>query len=35
MQKKKRPVHLNLLKIRQPVSATVSILHRISGALLF
>ncbi|MGI9046091.1 MAG: succinate dehydrogenase, cytochrome b556 subunit [Burkholderiales bacterium] len=35
MQQKKRPVYLNLLKIRQPVSATVSILHRISGALLF
>ena len=31
----KRPKHLNLLKIRQPLPAVVSILHRISGALLF
>lgn len=30
-----RPKHLHLLKIRQPVPAIVSILHRISGALLF
>lgn len=30
-----RPVYLNLLKIRQPLPAVVSILHRISGALLF
>ena len=30
-----RPVYLNLLAIRQPVPAIVSILHRISGALLF
>lgn len=35
MQKKKRPVYLNLLKIRQPISAIVSIFHRIGGALLF
>ncbi|HZQ62851.1 MAG TPA: succinate dehydrogenase, cytochrome b556 subunit [Casimicrobiaceae bacterium] len=32
---KSRPVYLNLLAIRQPVPAIVSILHRISGALLF
>ena len=30
-----RPVYLNLLKIRQPLPAVVSILHRASGALLF
>jgi succinate dehydrogenase / fumarate reductase, cytochrome b subunit len=30
-----RPVYLNLLAIRQPVPAIVSILHRISGAVLF
>jgi succinate dehydrogenase / fumarate reductase cytochrome b subunit len=30
-----RPVYLNLLAIRQPLPAIVSILHRISGALLF
>jgi succinate dehydrogenase / fumarate reductase cytochrome b subunit len=32
---KRRPKNLNLLTIRQPVPAIVSILHRISGALLF
>ena len=32
---KPRPVYLNLLAIRQPLPAIVSILHRISGALLF
>ena len=32
---KPRPVYLNLLAIRQPVPAIVSILHRISGAALF
>lgn len=26
-----RPIYLNLLKIRQPVTAVLSILHRISG----
>jgi len=31
---KSRPVYLNLLRIRQPVGAVVSILHRISGLLL-
>ncbi len=30
-----RPVNLNLLSIRQPVTAIVSIAHRISGVLLF
>lgn len=29
-----RPVYLNLLKIRQPVTALASIAHRISGVLL-
>lgn len=32
--KNKRPVFLNLLAIRQPVGAVVSILHRLTGALL-
>ena len=32
---KARPVYLNLFAIRQPLPAIVSILHRISGALLF
>jgi succinate dehydrogenase / fumarate reductase, cytochrome b subunit len=32
---RKRPKHLDLLKIRQPVPAIVSFLHRVSGALLF
>ncbi len=31
----KRPKHLNLFKISQPLPAVVSILHRISGVLLF
>lgn len=30
-----RPKHLNLLKIHQPLPAIVSVLHRISGVLLF
>jgi succinate dehydrogenase / fumarate reductase, cytochrome b subunit len=30
-----RPKYLNLFQIRQPVPAIVSILHRVSGALLF
>lgn len=33
--KPQRPVFLNLLQIRQPLPAIVSILHRISGAMLF
>jgi succinate dehydrogenase / fumarate reductase cytochrome b subunit len=32
---KKRPKYLNLVEIRQPITAWVSILHRISGFLLF
>jgi len=32
---RRRPKYLNLLKIREPLPAIVSILHRISGALLF
>lgn len=32
---KKRPKYLNLLEIRQPLPAVVSILHRVSGLLLF
>jgi succinate dehydrogenase / fumarate reductase cytochrome b subunit len=31
----KRPVFLNLFQLRLPVMAWVSILHRVSGALLF
>ena len=31
---KQRPVYLNLLQIRFPVPAVLSILHRISGAIL-
>lgn len=31
----KRPVNLNLLTIRFPIPAIVSILHRISGVILF
>ncbi len=30
-----RPKHLNLVKIKQPLPAIVSILHRISGAAMF
>ncbi len=30
-----RPVFLDLLRIRQPLPAVVSLLHRISGAVLF
>jgi succinate dehydrogenase / fumarate reductase, cytochrome b subunit len=32
---KPRPIYLNLFAIRQPLPAIVSILHRISGTLLF
>jgi len=32
---KRRPVYLNLFKIRLPLPGLVSILHRASGALLF
>jgi succinate dehydrogenase / fumarate reductase cytochrome b subunit len=31
----KRPKHLDLLKISQPLPAVISILHRVSGVLLF
>ncbi|HEY8554845.1 MAG TPA: succinate dehydrogenase, cytochrome b556 subunit [Burkholderiales bacterium] len=33
-QAAKRPVFLNLLQIRQPIGAVVSITHRITGAVL-
>ena len=33
--KTKRPVYLNLFQIKLPVSGMVSLLHRLSGALLF
>lgn len=33
--KKKRPVYLNLARIRLPLPGFISILHRISGAALF
>jgi succinate dehydrogenase / fumarate reductase cytochrome b subunit len=32
---KPRPKHLNLMQIRLPLPALISILHRISGAILF
>ena len=32
--KTRRPVYLNLLKIKLPVTATLSILHRITGVLM-
>lgn len=34
-QAKNRPKNLNLLTIRLPINAVVSILHRVSGVLLF
>jgi succinate dehydrogenase / fumarate reductase, cytochrome b subunit len=33
--RRERPVYLDLLAIRQPLPAIISILHRISGAVLF
>jgi succinate dehydrogenase / fumarate reductase cytochrome b subunit len=33
--KQHRPIYLDLLRIRQPLPAVVSFLHRVSGALLF
>ncbi len=33
-KKKKRPVYLNLVKIRLPVGGMLSILHRVTGAFL-
>ncbi len=35
LPRKARPVNLNLMTIRQPVTAVVSILHRLSGVILF
>ncbi len=35
MKQKPRPVFLNLVQIRLPISGLMSILHRISGLLLF
>ena len=35
MVKDKRPVYLNLFKIRLPVTAVVSLAHRLSGVLMF
>ena len=35
MATKPRPKHLNLFVIRQPIPAIVSILHRVSGVLIF
>ena len=35
MRKPQRPIFLNLLKIQLPAGALVSILHRVSGLLLF
>ena len=32
---KKRPIYLNLTRISMPIAALMSILHRISGVLLF
>ncbi len=32
--KKKRPVYLNLLQIRLPIGGIVSIIHRVTGALM-
>jgi len=34
LQRDRRPVYLNLFKIRQPIGAIVSITHRITGVLL-
>jgi succinate dehydrogenase / fumarate reductase cytochrome b subunit len=33
--KQSRPIYLDLLRIRQPLPAMISLLHRISGVLLF
>lgn len=35
MSKNKRPVFLNLLQIRLPITAVMSIVHRLTGVLLF
>lgn len=34
MHKSNRPIYLNLFKIRQPIGAIVSIIHRVTGVLL-
>ena len=33
--KQSRPIYLDLLRIRQPLPALISLMHRISGVLLF
>jgi len=35
MSKQKRPVFLNLMQIRLPITAVMSIAHRVTGILLF
>lgn len=35
MKNNKRPIYLNIINIQLPITAIVSILHRISGILLF
>ncbi|MDP2242032.1 MAG: succinate dehydrogenase, cytochrome b556 subunit [Burkholderiales bacterium] len=35
MPVKKRPKHLDLIRIRLPLAGVVSIMHRVSGAILF
>lgn len=35
MKINKRPIYLNIVNIRFPITAVISILHRISGVLLF
>ncbi len=35
MRARQRPVYLNLFQIRQPITAMVSLAHRVSGVLLF
>lgn len=35
MKNSKRPIYLNIINIQLPITAIVSILHRISGVLLF
>lgn len=35
MRTRQRPIYLNLLQIRQPITALVSLAHRASGILLF
>jgi len=35
MKTRKRPKHLNLFKVRLPIAAITSILHRVSGAFMF